>query len=556
MRILLIYPYCLEERPQDDDVRAVPIGLYYIAALLKENNYSVEILNWYNINKTPDRIRQLLAEKKPDVIGFSILHANRWGGLEIAKIAKELDPNVTIVFGGVGATFLWKHFLTHFPDLDLVVIGEGEYTFLNLIRCLEKGELNALAMVKGLALRKGRSVIRTEDAEFIEDIDTLPIPGRYFSFQHVISARGCPWNCTFCGSPQFWKRKVRFHSPAYFVEQLAHLYRQGINFFFVSDDTFTLDSDRVIDICRRIISQGLSISWAAISRVNCVNEEMLYWMRKAGCIQISYGVESGSKRIRDFLNKKIRTKDIEYAFAITRKYGILARAYFIYGSPGETWSTIEESISLMHKIKPLGMVSYILDIYPGTALYSIFQKKTGHSDDLWLKRIEDVMFFETDSKLSADLILGFGNKLRQAFYQNLHCYIDALELVDRPDLYPQHADFCSRMGMTFSHGDFSRHEDIKEKDKIAEKLFEKALTYCPDKRAYLGLGILKQKKGDFLGSIRVLTEGVTHFPEDESLYICLGISQMNLGRFELAKGCFAKFPTSPDARRYLALCEP
>jgi len=100
MKILLIYPYCLEDRLQEEDVSVVPIGVYYVAALLKEDDYDVEILNWYNINKAPERINQVLINKKPDIIGLSILHANRWGGIEIARIAKGIDPDVKIVFGG------------------------------------------------------------------------------------------------------------------------------------------------------------------------------------------------------------------------------------------------------------------------------------------------------------------------------------------------------------------------------------------------------------------------------------------------------------------------
>ena len=128
MKILLIHPYCLEKRIHEEDVSVVSIGVYYVGAFLKENNYDVEILNWYNINKTPQKIKETFVEKKPDIIGLSILHANRWGGIEIAQIAKEVDPNIKIVFGGIGATFLWKHLLTHFRQIDFAVIGEGEYT--------------------------------------------------------------------------------------------------------------------------------------------------------------------------------------------------------------------------------------------------------------------------------------------------------------------------------------------------------------------------------------------------------------------------------------------
>lgn len=139
MKILLIYPYFLEDRVHEEEISVVPMGVYYVGAVLKENNYDVEILNWHKVNKAScDVIKETLIEKKPDVIGFSIMHANRWGGIEIARIAKQIDPKVKIVFGGIGTTFLWKHLLKHFKEIDYAVLGEGEYTFLNLIKCIEK----------------------------------------------------------------------------------------------------------------------------------------------------------------------------------------------------------------------------------------------------------------------------------------------------------------------------------------------------------------------------------------------------------------------------------
>ncbi|PQP32953.1 B12-binding domain-containing radical SAM protein, partial [Desulfobacteraceae bacterium SEEP-SAG10] len=204
MKILLIYPYWLEERVNTEDVVVPPIGMYYVGAVLKENNYDVEILNWCKINETPEKISEILLEKKPDVIGFSILQANRWGGIEIAIIAKQIDPEVKIVFGGVSATFLWEHFLTHFPEIDFVVMGEGEYTFLHLVRCLEKGEDEHIGNIRGIAFKKDGKVARTKPTEYIKDLDQLPVPAKYFEYQHLSLTRGCPGKCTFCGSPKFW----------------------------------------------------------------------------------------------------------------------------------------------------------------------------------------------------------------------------------------------------------------------------------------------------------------------------------------------------------------
>jgi radical SAM superfamily enzyme YgiQ (UPF0313 family) len=555
MKILLIYPYFLETRVYAvDDVSAVPLGLYYVGAILKENQYDVEILNWYDIKATPHKIKEILEEKKPDVIGFSILHANRWGGIDIAGIAKQIDPRVTIVFGGIGATFLWNLFLNHFQQVDYVVIGEGEYTFLNLIRHLESGHPEAIEAIDGLAFRKDNQAVRTGDAVAIGRLDDLPLPARYFAYQHLSLTRGCVGDCNFCGSPRFWGRKVRFHSTDYFVEQLEILYQKGIRFFYFSDDTFTVNKERVIDICRKIIEKEMNITWNAISRVDTISKEILYWMRKAGCIQISYGVESGSEKIRNFLQKKITTPGIQNTFALTRKYGIMVRAYFIYGCPGESWQTIQETIDLMNAIKPLSAIFYILDIFPGTRLYEDFKRRLKVSDEIWLKRIEDIMYFETDPNLTRELILAFGQKLRSSFYDNLPGYVEDLELIDREELYPLHAGFYSRLAMTFDYGDYSRIEAITQKNGIAEKLYRRSLACHPNAEAYLGLGIMNQKRGADQEAVGILSQGLDHFPEDARLNICMGVSLMNLGDYESALSRFLEFQQSKEAVNFAARC--
>jgi tetratricopeptide (TPR) repeat protein len=332
------------------------------------------------------------------------------------------------------------------------------------------------------------------------------------------------------------------------------LHKKGIQFFYFSDDTFTVKKKRVIEICRKIIEKKLNITWYAISRVNHVDDEMLWWMRGAGCIQISYGIESGSEKIRDSLNKHIKTDQIREAFALTTKCGILSRAYFIYGSPGETWQTIQETVDLMKEIKPLSTVFYILDIFPGTELYSQLKRRSEITDDIWLNKIEGIMYFETVPDVSDELILSFGKKLRTAFYENVHAFADAIHLADKEELHESHADFCSRLGMTFSHGDYSRIDAVKEKEQTAEKLYRKSLTFCPNERAYLGLGIIKQKNREYEESREILSEGIESFPDSEELHVCLGISYMNLGDYRRALSHFSRFPNSKVAKNYMGEC--
>lgn len=555
MKVLLVYPYFLEKRIHEEDISALPIGLYYVGALLKSHGYEVEILNWHAVNRNPGVIEKTLREKQPDVLGFSVLQANRWGAIEIARVAKKVNPRTTIIFGGVSPTFLWKHFLTHFPAVDFVVLGEGERPFQHLVRWVEKGgDEKDLEAIEGIAYRTGEDISKNAPGPFLENPDDLPDPAKYFSFQHVVSSRGCPWECFFCGSPRFWERSVRFHSVQYFVSQLETLYRKGVSFFYVSDDTFTLKKDRVISICKEIIRRKLPITWVAISRVSDVDDEVLSWMRKAGCVQVSYGVESGSEKIRNLLNKKIKTSDIQKAFACTTRMGIMARAYFIYGNKGESPETIQETIDLMLKMKPLSAIFYILDIFPGTALYENFKKGSGATDDIWLGKIEDIMYFETDDGLTQEQVMAYGKMLRESFYGGLPEFVESIQLEDKEDLYPYHADFCSRLAMTFTHGDYARAEGIKGKEQLAEKLYRKALQYHPDHRAYLGLGILCQKRLDYEASLRILLEGVDHFKRSEQLYLCLGITYMNLGRFKEALSCFDHCQDSPEAGRLIAAC--
>lgn len=167
-----------------------------------------------------------------------------------------------------------------------IVLGEGENSFLQLVQAIELQIHSDIKDIPGIAYRHQHNVRQTQQAKPIENIDRLPNPAQYFDYQHVAFTRGCPGNCAFCGSPQFWDRHVRHHSPDYFVDQLIRLNRKGISFFYFSDDTFTFDPTLVQEICQKIIEKQLNISWVAIARVNHIRSDILTWMRLAGCIQI------------------------------------------------------------------------------------------------------------------------------------------------------------------------------------------------------------------------------------------------------------------------------
>lgn len=555
MKILLIYPWFLDDRISDEDIKAVPMGLYYVAAMLKEKGYATDIANWHDMGAHPNTVEKVLKEEAPDIIGFSIMHANRWGGIDIAQTARRLNPGVRIVFGGIGATYLWEHLLSTVPEIDAVVLGEGEKTFVLLVRHWEENrDETELSAIDGIAYRKDGRPVCNRPAEPVKDLDALPNPAKYFPFSHLALTRGCPGKCAFCGSPRFWGPSVRFHSAAYFVDQMELQYHRGQRFFFVSDDTFTVNRKRAVAVCKEILHRQLSVSWAAISQAATVNEEVLYWMRKAGCIQVSYGVESGSEQHRKTLNKPVSEEVICRAFELTARFGMMARAYFIYGCPGETWETIEETVNLIRKIRPLSAVFYILDIFPGTALYEDFKKRTGKDDSVWSERVEDIMYFETDDALSGKEILAFGKYLRSEYYRMLPSFAQSLPLVDKEEFYPLHADFLSRLGLTFHQGEYAQNEQIPDKRKLAESLYRRALEYGPDARAFLGLGMLAQQRGDMEAAVVILDRALEIFPRNPQLILCLAISHMNRGKFDTALQRLQPLSDRPEAAPYIEEC--
>ncbi|MBN2139517.1 MAG: radical SAM protein [Desulfovibrionaceae bacterium] len=553
-RVVLGYPHCLERRRPEENVEAPPMGLYSIAAVLLEKGFEARVLNWYGLPRSIPGIRAVLAENRPSVLGLSILQANRFGGLEIARLAKELDPSVKVVFGGVGATFLWEHFLTHFPQVDFVVCGEGELTFLELVDRLESGRAGTWAEVPGLAYRERGRPRRNPDREPIADLDSLPIPAEWFTYSHVALTRGCPGDCTFCGSPRFWGRRVRFRSAGHFVRELELLKARGVRHLFVSDDTFTLDKKRVIKVCSLMIERGLDLSWQAISRVDRVDEEVLGWMRRAGCVQLSYGVESGSPSIRRTLNKRTSDAQIKRAFELTMSQGLLARAYFIYGSPGETEATIGRSVELILAIRPLVVLFHVLTAFPGTALYEDLKARLGFTDDIWLERVEDLMYFEVDPGIDQEFMTRSRQRLREAYARNLPAFARALCFAGDESMRPLYADFLSRLAMTLDRGELAGLDTGEDNAALAAEIYRRSLDIHPDPRAWMGLAMAMHRRREFKAAALFLDQALEAFPDHAGLILCRAVGLMNLGRFKAALKGLSALESDPEAWPLMAAC--
>lgn len=228
------------------------------------------------------------------------------------------------------------------------------------------------------------NVVSSGNAGFISDLDVLPFPARdllpnekykmpFFGrepFATVISSRGCPYGCSFCRAGVSWGKRVRTRSVPSVIEEIRQLrdrYKMR-NIVFMTD-SFTFDRDWVLQLCEAMTQQTPEIRWICNSRVDAVDEEILTAMKRAGCLLISYGLESGSQTILDSCHKGISLDDSKRAVALTRQAGIISFGYFILGLPEETWETVHETIDFALEVEPDYALFHIATPFPGTRLY-------------------------------------------------------------------------------------------------------------------------------------------------------------------------------------------
>ena len=253
-----------------------------------------------------------------------------------------------------------------------------------------------LKKIKGLVFRTKDGFVNTGRADFIENLDVLPFPARnltpfkkYFSVVSsrspvttMFTSRGCPYKCLFCDRPQVGKN-FRARSAENVVDEIELCQNMGIKEIFIYDDTFAVDRQRVIDICRRIKEKRLAIAWDIRTRVNTVDVELLLAMKETGCQRIHYGVEAGTQKILNVLRKGITLKQAQQAFALTKKAGIQTAAYFMIGSPTETREDILQTIKFMKKLNPDYAHITVATPFPATDLYDLALEEGVIKSDVW-----------------------------------------------------------------------------------------------------------------------------------------------------------------------------
>ncbi|HLO26802.1 MAG TPA: radical SAM protein [Geobacteraceae bacterium] len=363
---------------KDPYTSLLPVGLGYINAVLRGKGHKSRVANFSSMNWR--EIAGCIAATPPAILGVSQFTHNRFDSHRLARLAKEINPSCFVVFGGPHATHRFQEVLSLHDAVDAVVLGEGEETFSELAGTLARNGAKGFDAVRGIAYRKAGSIAVTPPRVPLEDLDSLPLPAACFDdavgvdvhrqLEFLITSRGCPASCRFCSSPRFWGKGVRFRSPKSIVDEIKFIRdRYGLIYFSIRDDTFTADRGRVLEFCRLLLQEKVYILWNCQSRVNAVDEEMLFRMKQAGCECIQFGVESGSVKVLRALGKGITPDQVRKAALCTRRAGIHLSVYLMTGVPGETEADVQETLALLEVAKASdGQVSP-LAYYPGTFLF-------------------------------------------------------------------------------------------------------------------------------------------------------------------------------------------
>lgn len=380
MRILLAYVTDRSTAPstngETDFTTLLPIGLCSLHALLRSLGVDVTLANLSNSSEQD--YTALLQHAKPDLIGFSHWTHNRHSSYRYARFSKTILPDSTIMLGGGHATHQAELILQRHPEIDLIITGEAEQTLQELVHALQAR--TSLETIPGLVLRHKGEVMRTLPRQPLQSLDELPFPATYLHEainvdlalqpEFISTSRGCPAACSFCASPAFWGRRVRYRSASSVVDEMRFIRdRFGLIYLSLRDDTFTADRRRTVELCRTMIESRLNIFWNCQSRVEAIDSATLEWMRRAGCECIQLGVESGSERMLQLLGKRIRPDQVIHAAELIHRAGIHLSIYLISGIPEETEADRHKTISLVSTIMPDDLQIAPLAYYPGTALF-------------------------------------------------------------------------------------------------------------------------------------------------------------------------------------------
>lgn len=384
MKISLIYPYKKEIFVGCNP----PLSLLYLAASLQQAGKDVMVIDVDEDNLSHLGILKCLIEYKPDLIGIPLFSDGNMSLVyNLVNLLTSNNFNWEIVIGGPHATARPQEVLEVFKGCHYVLRGESENSIVELVNCIERR--NSLDTVRGLSYRQNGKIIHNQDVVLDMNIDSIPFPARelldtaykkkiYWRMGHrgttdiMITSRGCPFDCNFCFKVS---KKTRHRSPENVLEELILIRSRGVRNVHIMDDLFVAPKSRCLKILKMIKEQKLNMEFKVRARVDIINEELLVAMKEAGVKAVTYGIESGSQKILDQMNKRVKVEMNYKAIAFTKKVGLQCYTDIFIGYPGETPETIYETGKLMSDAKPTGVNLALMCPFPNTKVYDLAKEQ-------------------------------------------------------------------------------------------------------------------------------------------------------------------------------------
>lgn len=402
-----------------------PLSLAYVAAIIKKSGHEVIIIDGSILNLDLHKIIKKIKDFSPDLLGFNVA-TNTFHNVVfwISQIKKIVDIPV-IIGGALLDLYPWE--VMQHKEIDYAIIGKGIVALPEFLKNFDNKI--KLTGVPGLCFRLGDKLIINEKKEEVSNIDALPFPARellpnhkYYSpfsvknnFTALVTSRGCIFKCAYCCLPE----RLQLRQAADVVEEMAECYhRFNIRDIDIYDSIFSVDRERTMDICQRIRAKKLNFTWTIRTHVNYVDEELLKEMSASGCRMIMYGIESTDQFILKNLRRSaIFAKQIRNVLDLTRKAGISSFGFFMLGAPGESCSTVDNTLRFSKKIGFDFVQFSKLTVIPGTQLYQ--DHLINYQDDYWRRFILDgKQNFSANVKmqLSPEIILRYVKKGNLGFY--------------------------------------------------------------------------------------------------------------------------------------------
>lgn len=404
-RIVLITPPYNRIAPGYEFVKDVAnqspsLGLLHLAAEVRLHNYEPSIIESDVFNLSADDVVAEVIAKRPEYVGITLFTVGVWSAAEIARKIKNELPDTVIIVGGPHISSMAEETMKRFREFDIAVVGEGEEALLRLLNTLEGG--GDLKGVPSIVYMNGSEVCTNASLPINKDLNHLPMPAwdllpnfpeaypaAVYDFPRlpvatIAASRGCPFHCKFCDTSTFGAR-VRAYSPERVFELIQHLQKNyGVRHILFVDDLFLASKPRTQRLCELIIESGTKITWSCTARVDTVKPEILALMQKAGCWEISFGLESGSNEILKSMDKAADIARSEQAVKWTAEAGIRTKGLFILGYPGETEQTIQTTMDFIRRL-PINIMNLTkFTPYPGSPIYRDLYG-TNIRDDHWQK---------------------------------------------------------------------------------------------------------------------------------------------------------------------------